>query len=210
MSKLTALLTTLAIGSSASIAAASPARLADHRAGTVAVRGEHPVVAMRGERPIERRPIERPIERPVVVRPVVERRDWRPAPALHVTRDRFAPAAFDAGWHRSTAVDDFGPRHYRPTWVALSSPQPFVRGQDCIGVGDSGTFTQLRLQSDSGFAFVDRVTVQFADGSDQVAELDRRLDQRGEFVELALDGNNRRIDRIVVTGTAGDLQVFAI
>ena len=200
MSKLTALLTTLAIGSSASIAAASPARIVDHRTGTVAMRSERPVV----ERPV--------IARPIVERPVVTRPGWRPAPTAdwRIARNHRAPTAFDAGWHRSIAVDEFGPRHYRPTWVALSSPQPLVRGQECIEVNDGGTFTQLRLQSDSGFAFVDRVTVQFADGSDQVAELDRRLDQRGEFVELALDGNNRRIDRIVVTGSAGDLQVFAI
>lgn len=39
------------------------------------------------------------------------------------------------------------------------------------------------------------------------------LDEHGELLEIPLDGNNRRIDRITVigaTGARGDLQVFAI
>jgi len=201
MLKLTALITTLALGSSASIALASPARTPDHRPGAVvAARIERPVVAARIERPIVAPRIER------------GRATWRPAPVVgwRATRDRFETPVFDRGWRAGIAVDDFGPRRYRPTWVALGAPQPLIRGQECIEVRDSGTFTQLRLQSDSGFAEVDRVIVQFADGTRQIADLDRRLDESGEFVELALDGNNRRIDRIVVTGAARDLQVFAI
>ena len=193
MWKLTAVITTLALGSSASLALASPVRTNDHRTGpVVAARFERPVVATRIERPVVATRIER------------GRVDWR------VARDRFEAPVLDRGWRASVAFDDFGPRHYRPTWVALSAPRPLVRGQECIEVRDRGTFTQLRLQSDGGFALVDRVIVQFADGTSQVADLDRRLDERGEFVELALDGNNRRIDRIVVTGAPGDLQVFAI
>jgi hypothetical protein len=198
MSKLTALITTLVLGSSASIALASPARTSDHRPGAVvAARIERPVVAARFERPVVTARIE---HGPAA---------WRPAPVVgwRVARDRFETPVFDRGWRAGIAVDDFGPRRYRPTWVALGAPRPLVRGQECIEVRDGGTFTQLRLQSESGFAEVDRVIVQFADGTSQVADLDRRLDG---FVELPLDGNNRRIDRIIVTGAARDLQVFAI
>ena len=89
-----------------------------------------------------------------------------------------------------------------------------MRGsQDCIEVADRGTFTQLRLQTAGGVARVDRVIVQFADGEQQVMEADRTIDDRDDLLEIALDGNNRRIDRIIVTGATGQrgaLQVFAI
>ena len=112
------------------------------------------------------------------------------------------------------ASDDFGARHYRASWIALSAPLQLSRGeQDRIEIRDRGTFTQLRVQSARGHARIDRVVVQFADGSRQVAQLDRVLDSRGEFVEIPLDGNNRRVARIFVTGSTGrrgDLQVFGI
>lgn len=112
------------------------------------------------------------------------------------------------------AANDFGARHYRASWVALSAPLQLSRaGQGAVEVRDRGTFTQLRLQSDRGRAQIERVVVQFADGSRQVAQLDRVLDSRGEFVEISLDGNNRRVSRILVTGSTGrrgDLQVFGI
>jgi hypothetical protein len=113
-------------------------------------------------------------------------------------------------WHRGAAFDDVGPRRYRPTWVALGAPHRLGASRVSIEVRDPGTFTQLRLQSDAGYSSVGCVTVQFADGTEQVAELGRDLDRRGEFVELPLDRNNRRIARILVTGALGDLQVFGI
>jgi hypothetical protein len=200
MLKTTALLTTLALGATASIAAAAPSRIYDRRTGVEYAR------TTAGSRSAGVEYSRAPSSRLHGVSPLrygVERVRIDRAP------DRLARGdAFD-GWQRSRAIDDFGPRRYRPTWVALGAPHQ-LGGSACIEVRDPGTFTQLRLQSDSGFADVNRVIVQFADGSDQVAELDRALDQRGEFVELPLDGNNRRIEKIVVTGALGDLQVFAI
>jgi hypothetical protein len=121
---------------------------------------------------------------------------------------------FDRSWSGRAAQDDFGARRYRPTWVALSSPLQLTRsGQDCIEVRDTGTFTQLRLQSAGGIAAIDRVIVRFADGTDQVADLDRVLSDRDGMLEIPLDGNNRRIDQIIVTGAPGArgaIQVFAI
>jgi len=112
--------------------------------------------------------------------------------------------------------DDLGPRRYRSTWSALAAPFQLGRldrGSDCIDVTDRGTFTQLRVQADAGRAFVDRVTVKFADGSDQQIRLGRGLDPGSNFVDIALDGNNRSIAQVVVTGDTGGrsaLQVFAI
>lgn len=189
MLKKTALFATLALASSASIALASPSY---RSAGYDRSHDRAPGVVVRTR-----------IQRPAEARLAVEVRDrgW--------TRDARIVAP---SWRRA-AIDDLGPRHYRPTWVALDAPQPLIRGQECIEVSDPGTFTQLRLQSNAGVADIDRVIVEFADGSQQVADLDRALDQPGEFVELPLDGNNRRIERIIVTGATarhGDLQVFGI
>ena len=196
MLKITALFTTLALGATASIAMASPARVParvyDRRTGIEYARTgvEHSRLASsRFRGPLPGNGVER------------VRIDRDP--------DRFGQLEGFDRWHGRRAVDDFGARRYRPTWVALGAPHR-LGGSACIEVRDPGTFTQLRLQSDGGFADIDRVIVQFADGTDQVAELDRALDRRGEFVELPLDGNNRRIDKIVVTGALGDLQVFAI
>ena len=159
MRKLTALLTTLALGSAASIASASPTRSYARIAHTYDSPG------------------------------------------------RFARP------DRRVAVDDLGPRHYRPTWVALSASSPLTRAEDCIDVRDRGTFTQLRVQADGSRARVDRVVVQFADGSRQVEDLVRVLGGRSDFIDIPLDGNNRRIDRILVsgfTGQRGAVQVFGI
>jgi hypothetical protein len=174
MFKLTALLTTLALGASGSIALASPDRPFDQRHDERAR-----VDGMRFAR----------------------------------DRDHFDRPDQPYAWSRGR-IDDFGPRRYRPTWVALSAPLRLGRmGRDAIEVTDRGTFTQLRLQSLGGFARVDRVIIEFANGSRQVAHLERVLDARGELLEIQLDGNNRRIDRITVVGTTGRrgaLEVFGI
>lgn len=186
MRKFTALLTTLALGSAGSIAMASPARH-DHfdRAAPDAVWTAPPA-----------------------------RSAWARSPGIDRARiDRaYGPDRFDRPDRRG-AFDDFGPRRYRPTWVALSAPSPLTRAEDGIEVRDRGTFTQLRVQADGSFARVDRVVVQFADGSRQVEDLDRVLGGRSDYFDIPLDGNNRRIDRILVvgsTGRRGAVQVFGI
>jgi hypothetical protein len=126
---------------------------------------------------------------------------------------RYDRGGMDDRW-RPRAADDFGPRHYRPTWVSLASSMDIAgRGRDTIRVGDPNTFTQLRMQVASGVARIDRVIVRFADGSSQVAELDRVLDDRNDLLELPLDGNNRRIAQITVFGDGdrcGGLQLYGI
>lgn len=189
MFKITALLTTLALGATASIAMASPTRY----------------------------------DRDGRFEPAPDVPAWTAAPARPAWIDRARsdraydePGRFDRPyrhWDRRATLDDVGPRRYRPTWVALSAPSPLTRGEDCIEVHDRGTFTQLRVQADDGRALVDRVVVQFADGSRQVEDLDRVLGGRSDFVDIPLDGNNRRVDRILVTGSTGRrgaFQVFGI
>src|SRR6185503_8474028 len=62
-------------------------------------------------------------------------------------RDRFGPRdTFDRGWRGRGTLDDFGPRRYRPTWVALGQSRLARTDALSIEVNDHNTFTQLRLQ----------------------------------------------------------------
>jgi hypothetical protein len=108
--------------------------------------------------------------------------------------------------------DDFGPRQYRRTWLSLGTLEIANDGRDMLRVFDRGTFTQLRLQTTGGRVHVDAVAIHFADGSKQIARLGRTLGAYDRFVEIPLDGNNRRIDRITAVGGSrfADLQVFGI
>jgi hypothetical protein len=119
----------------------------------------------------------------------------------------------DRGW-RIGARDDFGPRRYRPTWVPLSASLDLGRlGRGAIEVYDTNTFTQLRVQTASGVARIDRVIVEFADGTSQVSNVRRVLDGRNDRLEIELDGNNRRIARVLVNGDGthcGALTVYGI
>lgn len=190
MLKITALFTTLALGSAASIAMASPARSYDRDGRFEPARPAAPAWTAPSA---------------------------SSARSAWIDRDRIdraydGPGRFDRSYRRG-AVEDLGPRRYRPTWVALSASSPLIRTDDCIEVHDRGTFTQLRVQADGSRARLDRVVVQFADGSRQIADLDRMLGGRSDFVDIPLDGNNRRIDRIFVTGSTGQrgaVQVFGI
>jgi hypothetical protein len=120
----------------------------------------------------------------------------------------------DRGLRFRGARDDFGPRRYRPTWVPLSAALELGRfGRDTIEVYDPNTFTQLRVQTASGVARIDRVIVEFADGTAQVADVRRVLDGHNDRLEIELDGNNRRIARVQVSGDGtrcGALQVYGI
>jgi hypothetical protein len=184
MRKLTTLLATLVLGSTASLAVASPARSYDGWSSAPHTTVAGPRYAVAGPRYAAAGP------RTVAARAATPYA--RPDGAYRI-------------WNGRGTADDFGPRRYRSTWSALAAPFELGQfgqragGSDCIDVNDRGTFTQLRVQADAGRAFVDRVIVKFADGSDQQVHLDR-----------ALDGNNRRIAQIVVTGGGGALQVFAI
>ncbi len=108
--------------------------------------------------------------------------------------------------------DDFGPRQYRRTWVSLGTLEVADDGRDMLRVFDRGTFTQLRLQTTGGRVHVDAVAIHFADGSKQIERLGRTLGAYDRFVEIPIDGNNRRIDRITAVGGSrlADLQVFGI
>ncbi len=107
-----------------------------------------------------------------------------------------------------------GHRSYRPAWVALSGATRLVRGRDVIQVGaQHGRFTQLRFQTTEGMSEIDRVLIRFSDGRWQVADLETRLSPEQPMVEISLDGNQRKIDQIIVLGSGtrrSSYQVFGI
>ncbi|MDB4962465.1 MAG: hypothetical protein JWP01_2464 [Myxococcales bacterium] len=145
---------------------------------------------------------------PFVVNPPTPVRDHRVD-----TSYGFGDDARRDGWRHRDDGRSTGGRHYRSSWVALNEPMQLRRGRDVIDVNARGTFTQLRLQTTSGVSQIDRVIIKFRDGSRQVEQVNRRLDVRSPMVEVLLDGNNRQIDSIVVTGTSqrhGAIQVFGI
>ncbi len=119
----------------------------------------------------------------------------------------------DFWWNRRGMRDDAGPRRYRTSWVALSTPVQLTRGRDVIDIRDRGTFTQLRVQTTHGQSYLRAVMIRFKDGSRQIARLDHVLDVRSPMVEISLDGNNRRIEEVIVVGDSrrnAAVQVFGI
>lgn len=107
---------------------------------------------------------------------------------------------------------DLGPRRYRSHWVTLGTAA-LGAGRSIIDVDQRGTFTQLRIQADSGRTYLDRVVVRFRDGSRQVVDVERVLDRDDRWIQFELDGNNRRIDAVALVGDTrrgGALQVFGI
>jgi hypothetical protein len=125
----------------------------------------------------------------------------------HDRDDRFSERRYD----RTRGLrDDFGPRRYRSAWVALGE---LDRRGGALDVFDRGTFTQLRFQvaGNAGAARLDDVVIQFHDGTEQRV-VARRVIDGPELFEIQLDGNNRRIDRVMVSArTRGaTLQVFGL
>lgn len=108
--------------------------------------------------------------------------------------------------------------HHRPywrnnTWQALSSPLQLDRGRTVIDVNQRRPFQQLRLQTTSGASRIDRVVVTFENGGRQVINVNQRLSTRNPMVNIDLDGQMRRVDRIIVMGDSrrgGAIQVFGI
>ena len=99
------------------------------------------------------------------------------------------------------------------TWVALTSPLQLDRGRTMIDVNQRRPFQQLRLQTTYGMSFIDRVVVRFDNGERQVINVNQRLSTRNPMINLDLEGQRRRVDRIIVMGDSrrgGAIQVFGI
>ena len=124
----------------------------------------------------------------------------------------------DARW--GTQPDQTYQRdHRRPywrnnTWVSLTSPVQLDRGRTVIDVEQRRPFQQLRLQQTTlGMSFIERVVVRFDNGERQIINVNQRLSSRNPMINLDLDGQMRRVDKIIVMGDSrrgGAIQVFGI
>lgn len=104
------------------------------------------------------------------------------------------------------------PYHHN-TWVALTTPMQLGYGRTVVDVHERRPFTQLRLQTTNGASRIDRVIVRFENGGRQVIDVNQRLSPRNPMINIDLNGQYRRIDRIVVMGDSrrgGAVQVFGI
>jgi hypothetical protein len=96
------------------------------------------------------------------------------------------------------------PPVYRP--VTLASGLRFANsGRTLINVGfQAGQFGSLQISAAGGRTFIKQVTVQFANGQQQVIrDLDRTL-AGNDSLTLDLEGGRRNISRIVVYGNAAN------
>lgn len=101
---------------------------------------------------------------------------------------------------RERPRDDFYTHHHpMQEWTTLSSGR-LLSGKQQIRVRSSDAFTKLKLEAAGrGSMVVDKIVITFGNGQKQVVDLDKRLTPR-DPVLIDLDGNARRIRKIVVYG----------
>lgn len=99
--------------------------------------------------------------------------------------------------------DDLAYRQ-RTTWLALTQAQRLERGRDVFDFGYSGErFAQLRLQNQTGRTVVRTIEIVFANGERQLVHVNQILEGNHAMVNIDIDGNTRRIARIIVDGRSG-------
>jgi hypothetical protein len=102
---------------------------------------------------------------------------------------------------------------HRTTWQPLSSQQRLDRGGDRFDLRTRERFSQLRLQNQTGRTLVRQIDIVFADGSRQCVEVNRVLDGNHAMINVDLDGDARRIDKIFIDGRSsrfGSYQLYAM
>lgn len=139
--------------------------------------------------------------------------DLRLACALHfLLVMRIKSVLLSLGLLSSTVA--FADRPYRSTtWQPLTSVERLERGGDVFDLRQRARFDQLRLQNQAGRMFVRQIDVVFADGSRQCVQVNRQLVGNHDMIEIDLDGNGRRIARVLVDGRSardGSYQLYAM
>jgi hypothetical protein len=93
------------------------------------------------------------------------------------------------------------------TWQPLTSLERLDRSfgarGDLFDLGTRGRFTQLRLQNQSGRTLVRQIEIVFANGERQVVQVGRALEGNHAMINIDLEGDARRIDKIFVDGRSG-------
>jgi hypothetical protein len=87
-------------------------------------------------------------------------------------------------------------------WTSLSKSKK-VRNKQTIAVNSRAAYSKLKLEAASGRTFIDKLVIVFGNGRTQVVELDKSLAMRGMPLFIDLQGQNRRISKVVVYGKSG-------
>jgi hypothetical protein len=99
------------------------------------------------------------------------------------------------------------------TWQPLTSLERLDRRGDMFDLSTRGRFTQLRLQNQSGRTVVRQIEIVFANGERQFVQVNRALDGNHAMINIDLEGDARRIDKIFVDGRSardGSYQLYAM
>lgn len=98
--------------------------------------------------------------------------------------------------------DGYGYGYYRPRWITVTAPTRIDRGRQFISdIPDFGRVTRIRLQHNAGTTAIDKVLVRFADGGEQVINISANLDRWNSALDFRLAGA-RTIAALVVYGSS--------
>ena len=182
-----ALITTLFVVGSSSVALAQPASRVEVREAPTAVIVKHD-------------------RAPVIVKHAPEKIIVKHEPEKIIVKHDRAPIVIDRGYVHAPIVINrtyqapIVVNEYRaPSWTLLSSSNQISQdGRTTIGLGDSELRT-LKLAETSGKTTVSEVAIQFADGQSQVDYTQTLLANGGTYT-IDLNGNVRSVDSITVFG----------
>ena len=117
-------------------------------------------------------------------------------------------------WNRDRRARSDVTYHQRTTWLALTTPQRLDRGGDVFDLRRSHErFAQLRLQNQTGRTVVRSIEIIFGNGQRQLVHVNRVLAGNHAMVNVDIEGNARRIARIIVdgrSGRGGSYQLYAM
>lgn len=191
-----ALITTLAIIGSSSVAMARPTFTAKAEASWSF--GTRTPVVVRDHRDRE------PVRAPVYQAPVrYEEQEPMMFPSNNALTD-------DASVYRGGYPTATNKRtHYRDSyqwgyqsWVSITAPTRIDRGRQFIpDLPELGSFSTVRLQNITGTTKIDAVLIRFKDGTEQVVHVNQKLGRWNTTIDIRLDGA-RKIQGFVINGSS--------
>jgi len=113
-----------------------------------------------------------------------------------------APAYKGPGFQHQLRPADSLRRPQPMQWASLSTAKK-ISTKQTIAVNSRQAYSKLKLEAASGNTFIDKLVIVFGNGTRQVVELDKSLAMRGMPMFIDLEGQNRRISKVVVYGKSG-------
>lgn len=194
--KIKALITTLAILGTTSVAMARPtfsvqaeAQWSFHTGGSPVVRDHREPVRtyepVRIYEPVVREPMMFPDNNTLTADASVYK---GPMPIANIKRSQFRGSYS---------------YYVQPQWTAITAPTRIDRSRQFVtDLPDCGAFTTVRLQNTAGSTKISQVLIRFADGGEQLVKLDTTLDRWTSAIDIRLDGGSRKIHGFVVYGSS--------